>query len=220
MALFEYPKSATFGRVLPKSKIYEYSKPSSKVKKLFIHQVDKIIWAYKFAPETINLPSTPRVPEIQIFRIELKTGELNEEVLRCIDKAIPYPIIFELHYNNKQKISASFKRPSEADATKWVISDYFETDWLDMNASRVALPVALNLSGLYERLLIPLMPHKGRDKEDIQEHVMRMDQIHAKKRELEKIEVKLSKEKQFNQKVAINAKLRILKQEIQQLTHT
>jgi len=220
MKLFNYPKSANFGRVLPKSKIYEHAKPNSKVRDLFVRQVDKITWTYKLAPETINLPSTQLVPEIQIFYIDLKTGGISEEVLRCIDKAIAFPLVFELRYKNKIKVIAAFKRPSEADSNKWVISDYYGTEWLNMDAPRVALPVTLNLSGLYEKLLLPLMPHKGWDKENIQAHVMRMDQVHAKERELEKIQVKLRKEKQFNIKVAINAELQKLKQEIQQLTHT
>lgn len=218
--LFDYPKSARFGRVLSKSKIYEHSKPSTKVKELFVRQVDKIIWAYKLAPETINLPSTPSVPEIQIFHIDLKTDELNEEILRCIDKAIPFPIVFELHFSNKQRAIASFKRPSEADAAKWVISDYFKSDWLDEKATRAILPVALNLGGLYEELLAPLMPHKSRGDENIQTHVARMDLVHAKERELDKIQTTLRKEKQFNRKVTINADLRRIKQEIQQLTQT
>lgn len=218
MALFEYPKSAAFGRVLPKSKIYEHSKPSAKIKELFVSQVERIVWAYKLAPETTNLPSTPLAPEIQIFRVDLKTGELHEDVLRCIDKAIPFPLVFELQYNHQYKVTAAFKRPSEADTAKWVISDYFETDWLDANTQRKPLPVALDLSGLYEKLLEPIMPHKSRDNEDLQTHVSRMDQVHAKERELEKIQARLRKEKQFNKKVAINAELRKLKQEIQQLT--
>ena len=218
MTFFSYPKSAAFGRILPKNKIYEHSKPSTKVKELFIRQVDKITWAYKLAPETINIPSTSSVPEIQVFHIELKTGEFIEDVLSCIDKAIPFPLIFELHYKHKQKIIAAFKRPSEADVTKWVVSDYFESDWLDTDSERSTLPVALNLSKLYEKLLAPLMPHQSRDDENIQVHVERMDLLHAKERELEKIQSKLSKEKQFNRKVEINAELRKVKQEIQQLT--
>ncbi len=218
MVLFDFPRSAAFGKIVPKSKIYEHSKTSSKVKAMFIIQVEKIVWAYKLAPETINLPSTASVPEIQVFRIELKVGELQEEVLRCIDKAIPFPVIFTLCYNDKQKVTAAFKRPNGADATKWVVSDYFESDWFDLNKQRTKLPVALDLSSLYEKLIAPLIPYKGRNDENIVAQVSRISQIQIKERELDKIQVRLRKEKQFNRKVAINAELRKVKQEIQQLT--
>ena len=119
--LFDYPKSAAFGRVLPKNKIYEHGSPSTAVKDLFVRQVERIIWQYKLAPETINLSSTRAVPEIQIFRIDLRTGELKQDVLYCIDRAINFPIIFELHYEEQIKSIAAYKRPSEADSSKWVV---------------------------------------------------------------------------------------------------
>ena len=53
--LFDYPKSAAFGRVLPKNKIYEHASPSTAVKDLFVRQVEQIVWQYKLAPETVNL---------------------------------------------------------------------------------------------------------------------------------------------------------------------
>jgi len=220
MTLFEYPKQAKLDRFLPKSKILEFAKPTSKVKELLVQQVAKITIAYNLSSRSLNLKATPSVPEIQVLRIELKTGVLKEEVLRCIDKAVPFPLIFELHYNNKQKMKAAFKRPSEADTTKWVTSEYFETEWLDDNAELKPLPVALDLGSLYDKLLESLMPHNRRDNENIQTHVTRMDQVHAKERELEKIQAKLSKEKQFNRKVVINTELRKIKQEIQLLTHS
>ena len=52
------------------------------------------------------------------------------EVLRCIDLAIPFPIIFELRFDGKVKPIAAFKRPNEADASKWVISEYFNGGWI------------------------------------------------------------------------------------------
>ena len=77
-ASFIFPPSSLVCKVLPKSKIYEHSKPGNAVKELFVKQVDKIIWQYKLAPETINLPAKPSVPEIQVFTITLKTQELSE----------------------------------------------------------------------------------------------------------------------------------------------
>ena len=216
---FEYPKSATFGRVLPKTKIYEHGNVSTKLKNLFVTQVDKIVWQYKLAPETINLPATKTVPEIQVFHIALKKGELNEDVLRCIDKAIPFPLIFELRYGDKRKAVATFKRPSEADSTKWVIGDYFSTSWEADTTPRKSLPVALNLQALYDKLFNPLMPLTGFQNEPLQVRVERMESIRAAEREVAKIEARLAREKQFNKRVAINAELRNARQELKKLTH-
>jgi hypothetical protein len=216
--LFAYPEGARFGRVLPKNKIYEHASPSTAVKNLFVRQVEQITWVFKLAPETVNLKGTPSVPEIQIFSITLKTGELKYDVLQSIDQAIPFPILFELRYDGKIRAVAAFKRPSDADKSKWVMSDYFESAWLPSEAPRTALPVVFDLEALYARLMAPLMPFPARPGEGLQARVERMEKIRSRQRELDKCEARLRKEKQFNRKVAINAELRALKQEIKTLT--
>lgn len=217
MVLFEYPHKAAFGRIIPKNKIYDHTGASSSVKNLFVRQVDRIIWKYKLAPETINIPATKSIPEVQIFEVSLKEQDFKFEVLQEIDKAISFPIIFELIFADKIKIVASYKRSNEADSTKWVVSDYFSSQWLPNNQARKSLPVALNLGGLYEQLLSPLMPYKPRDKEKLKDQVARIGLVFGKQKELAKLEVKLAKEKQFNRKVDINGEIRIIKQEIEKL---
>lgn len=212
---FSFPPSAFIGRLLPKNKIYEHGSVSSAVKQLFVRQVEQIVWQHKLAPETVNLKPSRAVPEIQIFSVDLKGNELKPEVLRCIDLAIPFPIIFELRFDGKVKPIAAFKRPSEADASKWVISEYFDGDWANADTPRRPLPVVFDLEALYGHLLLPLMPYPARPAEGLPAQVKRMERIRLKQRELERCEARLRKEKQFNRKIAINAELRELKQELE-----
>jgi hypothetical protein len=215
---FDYPKAAAFGRVVPKTRIYEHAGANTGLKDLFVTQVDQIVWKFKLAPETINLAATRAVSEIQVFGISLRTNKLDEEVLRAIDRAIPFPLIFELTWSNKRKAVAAFKRPSEADAAKWVVSEYFATDWAPDDAPRQPLPVALNLAGLYGAILTAMMPVAKAADEDIQTRVARMEAIRAKTREVDRIKTRLAREKQFNKRVTINAELRVARQELERLT--
>jgi hypothetical protein len=217
-AFFDYPNAAAFGRVVPKSRIYEHAGVGTALKDLFVTQVDQIVWKYKLAPETMNLAATRSVSEIQVFGISLRTGKLDEEVLRAIDRAIPFPLIFELSWSGKRKGVAAFKRPSDADSTKWIVSTYFATDWAPDDAPRRPLPVALNLGGLYDALLTALMPKAAGSDEDIQARVARMEAIRAKTREVDRIKARLVREKQFNKRVAINAELRAARQELERLS--
>lgn len=217
-ALFDYPKQAEFGRIVAKNKIYDRVKPSRKIQDAFVSQVRKIIWQYKLAPKTTNLSETVKVKEVEIFEIPLKTDSLDKNILRCIDKAIAHPIIFHLTHADKIKVVATHKRPSEADASKWVIGDeYFETDWLPMDADRQKLPVVLNLSGLYDHILREIIPLQKREDESLESHIERMEQVIAKDKEHKKLEARMNKEKQFNRKVEMNAELRTLNNEIEQL---
>jgi hypothetical protein len=216
-AFISYPKQAAFGRNLPKNKIYEHSGANTRLKDLFVGQVEQIVWQYKLAPETINLSAKPGVPEIQVFAIQLKVPELNLDVLRCIDGAVQFPIIFELGFDGRTQVVAAYKRPSESDASRWVLSDYFATEWLPSDVQRTAMPLALDLGSLYEQVLQRLIPLPARQQEDLADLVARVEMVTAKQREVEKTASKLAKEKQFNRKVEISASLRQLKNELEQL---
>lgn len=218
MELFDYPKNAFFGRVLPKSKIYEKANPGSIVKEAFIRKVEKIVWAYKLAPETVNIAGTEAVPEIEVFNIHLKDSEHGTDFLACIDKAIPLPIIFELFFEEKFKLVAAYKRISEADSKKRVLSSYFATEWLPIKAERKPLPVLFNLEELYERMISGLVSVEPLPEDDIESRISRHELIQAKEKDIARLEARLHKEKQFNRKVVINAEIRLLKNLIADLS--
>jgi hypothetical protein len=215
--LYNFPKAAAFGRMLAKSKIYEHAAPTSKVKELFVAQVEKITWAYKLSPATINLPASDGVQEIQVFTVSLRTGELSFDVLQTIDKAIPSPILFVLSYNGKYRYAAAYKRPSEADKNKWVVSSYFQSEWMNDDTEKIELPVVLNMRALYQSFLKSLSPLSFRKAESLDSLVSRVDQLRVKEREAVKLENRIKKEKQFNRRVELNRALNELKQEIRDL---
>lgn len=217
--MFTYPKQAEFNRVLPKSKIYAHAKPSKAVKDLFVSQIGEIVWKYKLSPETINLPARHGITEIQVFEIALKGEELDEDVLRTIDKAIPFPILFQLTHGDRIRFSCAYKRPSDADTSKWVIEAYFHTPFILHNSSFILspLPVALDLASLYEHLIRRHLPLPQRSGESIRDHVARYTAIQVKEKECQQMEGRLNREKQFNRKVEMNAALRTLRQELSDL---
>lgn len=217
--MFAYPKQADFNRAVPKTKIYAHARPSKRVKELFVAQVGEILWKYKLSPETINLPARKGINEIQVFEIALRTPQLDAAVLHAIDKAIPFPLVFQLTHAGQIRFAASYKRPSEADASKWVIEASFQTEPQPLDAERPRLPVALDLAGLYEQIVrrhIPLPPRTG---EGIADQVARYNALLAKQKAQRQLEARLAQEKQFNRKVDLNAQLREVGAELALLQH-
>lgn len=212
-----FPQKAFLGRPLPKSKIYQFASPTPAIKQLFVEQIESIVWQYKLSPETINLPATEFVTEIQIFDISLKGSECDVSVLRCIDSVIPFKIFFRLLNGDSVQFTTAFKRQSEANNQKLVIERYFSSDWLPVDSPCEPLPIALNLQSLYEQMLQSLLPSSQRATESLGDQVSRFGELQKKQTELQKLESRLQKEKQFNRKVEINAQIRILKSAISQL---
>jgi len=237
MTLYDWPRASAFGRVIPKTKIYEQAGAKTGLKDLFVREVDQIVWSHKLAPETVNLAATKQVAEIQVLRIVARTPTLDVRVLRAIDIAIPHPLIFEVAQGDRVRLAAAYKRPSEADSTRWVVGDYFQGDWLPTDAPRASLPVALDMVGLYERLLEPLVAGQtsrlipGKDNAaqpavtsaeaerpvSLEARIAQAEAIKAQIREVDRVKARLEREKQFNKRVAINAELRAAEKQLDRL---
>ena len=138
-------------------------------------------------------------------------------MLRAIDSAVQFPILFELNVDGLTQVVACYKRPSEANASRWGLSDYFESGWLPADGQRAAMPLALDLASLYEQLLHRLIPLQARPQEPLFTLVERVEQVQALQRETARSAARLESEKQFNRKVDINKKLRTLKEELERL---
>lgn len=217
--MFAYPKQAEVNRVVSKTKIYAHARPSKRVKELFAAQVDEILWKYKLSPETINLPARNGINEIQIFELALKGPEFDAAILDAVDKAIPFPLVFQLMHDGQVRFAASYKRPSEADSQKWVIEARFQCAPESIDVPRTPLPVALDLASLYEQIVRRHIPLSSRADEGIAEHVARFNALEAKKKTQGLLETQLAKEKQFNRRIELNAQLRVLAAELASLQH-
>lgn len=176
---WKFPKTAKFGRVIPKEKLYQQAGVNAELKQLFVEQVGKIKWAYKLAENTVNLDKTDQVHELEVIQIKLKAQTLDEKILRAIDKAIPHPTLFilsrdvkstgqavtdkareqEICYQAAHKVKLVAGSNSTTQKEKWQQSIYLKSHWL-LEASQPAkpLPAATNLERLYNQLLEALMP--------------------------------------------------------------
>ncbi|MGQ3684845.1 MAG: DUF4391 domain-containing protein [Candidatus Loosdrechtia sp.] len=212
--MFAYPKQAEFNRILPKDIIYKNAKPSSAVKKRFVTEVSEIVWQYKLSKDTINLPPKDGIMEIQVFKITLKVPEPGRDVLKVIDKAVPYPIFYCLRFEDRVNYVTAHKRISSSKVDKCIIVDYFETGWADATRPEIPLPVALDLKSLYEQMMVFYIGLQIRANESLEELVERSQKIRKKERELQTLESKMAKEKQFKKKVDINVQMRSINGEL------
>jgi len=78
-------------------------------------------------------------------------------------------------------------------------------------------PIALDLHNLYEQLLRSLLPQAARPGESLPKQVERLTRLRSMQNEYRKLEARLHKEIQFNRKVALNAELRKIGADMQNL---
>ena len=223
MKLYKFPPQAKVDRLIPKNKFYEQGKANTKIEQLFVNQVEYIRWAYKLASSTIHLQDQEDLKEIQIFRVKSRVEDLDVSILSFIDKLILTPIIFEVVYQDKVKVVATYKRLNQADKNKAVLGQYYASEWLE-DHDRVELPLYLKLADLYEHFIAQILPiasseDSGDDDEcvSIELKLQRAQQLESLQKQLDKLKSKLRNERQFNRKVELNKKVSELESQLAQV---
>lgn len=207
--LYRWPQAAKFGRIVPKTKLYEHAKVPAAVREKIVAEVQRITWAYKLAETTINLPSTTAVPEIQVFQMDAKGDDISEPVLTAIDKAVKTPIIFEITCRSgpeqRTRMVATHKLLSSG-APK--LGAYYTTEWHPDDADRRPLPTAINLSALYTALLEALTPLAVHPGEEVSELAARLEAVRKLERQVSALEQKMRTEPQLNRKIELRRALK------------
>ena len=225
MKLYKFPPQAKVDRLIPKNKFYEQGKANTKIEQLFVDQVENIRWAYKLASSTIHLQDQEDLKEIQIFRVKSRVEDLDVSILSFIDKLILTPIIFEVVYQDKVKVVATYKRLNQADKTKAVIGLYYASEWLE-DHDRIELPLYLKLADLYEHFIAQILPialSKDQENDDesvsIELQLQKSQQLESLQKQLDKLKSKLRTEKQFNRKVELNKHIHALESDLNKLVN-
>ena len=150
--MLAFPESAVFNRVIPKVKFYENLPMTSKLRRLFIDQINEVRWRYKIAPSTVNVASGKNAVEIEVFEVRLKTSRFDPDVLCQIDKAIPYYVLFLLAFEGKYQAWIGFKEFSEPKKGGGKVGNYYHTDWLTEEELPLKLE-GLDVDAVYENFV-------------------------------------------------------------------
>ena len=212
------PKSTELNKKIPKQSFYENLDVPANIKKCFVDQIQSIIWRNKISPETTNLAAGETVNEIQVFEIKLNNKELNEEVLRLIDKKIPYHIIFLLECDGKYQAWTAYKEATSSGPNVFRVENYYHTDWI----GETNLPLSidgLNVDKVYENFVrqIAIGSLQSDKQEPLKESVERAKHRQELLRKIENLQMKIRKEKQLNKQVKLTADLKKLRNELEAL---
>ena len=211
------PKSTEFNRRIPKQKFYENLTVSPALKRTFVEQIRVIWWRNKIAPSTMNLAAGETVTEIEVLEVCLSTPQLDEAVLRQIDKEIPYHILFLLEYEGKYQAWTAYKEAAGSGSNAFKVGTYYHTDWMEESALPLKLD-GLNTDKVYENFVRQIAGDvlSGAD-ETLKESVERDKRRQELQKQIAVLQVKVRREKQFNRQVELNGQLKQMKKELEEL---
>lgn len=217
--VFDWPPATRVDRLISKTEMLARAGKPAGMRERLTRELAEISWACKLATLTLNLPAAG-LPEVQVFRLRLKPGieTASTPLLRAIDMAIPSPLVFEIIGESRICTMAAPKRPSVGTTGKLVLGHYISGRWLPLDCARQTLPVALDIAGLHQALLLALVPLSVRRGEGLEALLVRLAAIRAAERDCVQLEKLLDREKQFNRRVEINRKLRKTRELLATLT--
>lgn len=209
--MIKFPDGTRVSKNVPKNVFYKHLEVSTKMKRIFVNDVERIIWAYKFAPTTLNVSDGNNVHEITVFEIDIKTMECPTEMLVFIDKNIPRHTIFILRYNEKQCLVINYKEALQGSASQpYKVTKTYQSEWQTEGGLSLQLE-GTSMDAIYENFVrqvagTQLLESGGSLKEDI----LSSQEQEALLREIAALKKRIASERQPQKKFMLHKQLKDL----------
>lgn len=207
------PKSTEFNKRIPKQKFYEHLSVTPAIKSAFTEQIKIIYWRNKLAATTLNLSPGEHVTEIEALELRLTSPALDENVLRLIDREIPYHILFLLEYDGKYQAAMGYKEAAGSGKAAFKVDRYYRTEWCTEEELPLHLE-GLTIDAVYENFIRQIAGEQlvGGENTTLKESVEQQKQRERIEKQITAREAKMKKEKQLNRKMELKAEIKKLKQ--------
>lgn len=210
--MLEFPQTTEFNKRIPKQKFYENLSVIPALKRIFVEQIQSIIWANKLAPTTISVSEGKEVVEIEVFKIMLNSKGLDEIVLKQIDTQIPYHILFILEYNEQYQVWIGYKELSSG-TNAFKVNKYYHTDWVLEKDLEITIN-GLNMDDIYASFVRQIGGIVNNSK-SLGEQVAEKEHIEKLEKEIAKLEKQARNERQPKKKFELVQKAKALKKQLE-----
>jgi hypothetical protein len=213
-----FPSSTIFNRRVPKQKFYDNLSVNPRLKRIFVEQINLIVWQNKISPTTLSVFLGETVAEIEVILIQLNQRGLDIQVLDLIDKEIPYHILFILEYSGEIQAWIGYKEQNQTSPQRFKNGTYYHTEWMPQETLTFRLE-GLTMDALYDNLIRQVAGGRlaNRPGEGIQEAVSRDERRRKLERAIGILEKKAKAEKQFNRQVELYGELGKMKRELEEV---
>ena len=156
--------------------------------------------------------------EVEVFEVCLSAPQLDEAVLRQIDKEIPYHILFLLEYEGKYQAWTAYKETAGSGANAFKVGTYYHTGWMEKDTLLLKVD-GLNTDKVYENFVRQIAGKTlSQTGETLKESVERDKRRQELQKQIAALQVKVRREKQLNKQVQLNAELKRLKKKLEKLS--
>ena len=235
------PEACLLDKPVYKRMFLDHAELDQTDRKALSEDVGRIRWQFTLKPDTINIApfqdSEREYLEIALLSVELSNPARLNRIAAFMHRAIPYPLILAFEHAGKIAISVAEKRINQANKSKLVLVDRWQTGWIDPNRPSAAerafleaiqlhrLP-ATNFFALYEAFQSQVIGLIASDRTGTfssasisasKEHATILSEIDGLEREIAELRTTLKREHQMGGKITLNGKIRERKDAILKL---
>lgn len=221
--ILNYPQSCIVNRVVPKNMFYKFMEINPRMKTRFVNDVVSITWLYKLSAQSLNVTSSDNMLEIEVFVAQLKGPDCPPDLFSFIDCNMPHHIVFILTYEDNAMLLINYKEWARSEETPphrgggrervFKITQTFTSPWV--KTKDIQLPVqGQSLNRIYDNFVASVSgigEHKAGAMAEIVELKQRIAKMES---ELNALQVKVRKEKQFNIQMEMNKQVKAKRKEL------
>ena len=193
-------------RQLPKSKVFEKFDLKPSQRESFDADVARVDIVAEVTPSTVPaVAEGENVKKFYVLAVQLKHKDYDSKNITMLSRLIPQKMIMALHFQEEVQFAINHTRLI---TSKWQL--------LTPNSSFLTLQ-GLTLDSVWDNIVISIGDIQMERGNTLTEQI-KVEGIRAKlKTQIANLTQKLNKEKQFNRQIEINAEIKALKKQLNNL---
>lgn len=229
------PESAVVANRIDKKALYDNADLSANEKRWLKDDVEKIIWEYRIANDTVNIrgyvDDSVDYSEIQVIGILLRTESHARNIADLMLRSMPYPLIIILSHDEKLMIVGAHVHINQNDRSRLTVEEPVRSKWLSVDDDMLEIldmssPGPSDLRQLYIRFIDSLMRLNISEERGFETVIEAADSKHVLDRlgiidqDIRKLTTELRNEDHFNRQVELNGRIKKLQMERSRLLDT
>lgn len=216
--MIKFPDTTRVGKNVPKNVFYNHLEVSTKMKRIFVNDVERIIWAYKFAPSTLNVSDGKNVHEITVFEVDMKVMECPTEMFVFIDKNLPRHTLFILNNGDKKCSVINYKETVQNNAAQpFKVTKTYQSVWQASDDMTFQLE-GTSMDAIYESLVRQVAgTHISEVSGTLKEDIAISQEQEALRKEIDALKKRVSSERQPQKKFMLHKQLKELENTLKKM---
>ena len=199
--MYGLPQRTERNKPLHKTKVFEKFDLTASQRDSFDADISRMFITHVVAESTIpTIKAGNEIADFYIIEVSLKRREYAPKNIELLAKFIPRKILFVLHFEEQAQLAIHH--------TKLICSTWQQCDTLNIPLT------GLDLDAVWENIVATIGSITVQEGNTLTEQIKSDEQKTKLQKQIQLLQQKLNKEKQYNKQIEINAEIKRLKKQL------